>query len=110
MAGITVRAAIDSGETFTDVQMFDETGGRKSANTSACPANRTASKLSDLCLHAGDTIRIETSGGGGHGAPAERDPAAVAADIAKGYMTPAVAIDAYGDDAPGNDGNSRRRL
>jgi N-methylhydantoinase B len=68
------------------------------------------SKLSDLRLQAGDTIRIETSGGGGHGAPAERDPAAIAADIAQGYVTPAAAIDAYGDRAPGKDGNSGRRL
>jgi N-methylhydantoinase B len=67
------------------------------------------SKLSDLCLQAGDTIRIETSGGGGYGAPVERDPAAVAADIAQGYVTPAAAIAAYGDNAPRNDGNSRRR-
>jgi len=45
------------------------------------------SKLSDLVLHAGDTIRIETSGGGGYGAPADRDPAAIAADLANGYIT-----------------------
>lgn len=54
------------------------------------------SKLSDLLLHAGDTIRIETSGGGGHGPPAERDRAAIAADIAQGYTTLQAATDDYG--------------
>lgn len=45
------------------------------------------SKVSDLDLARGDTIRIETSGGGGYGPPAERDPAAIAADLAHGYTT-----------------------
>jgi N-methylhydantoinase B len=45
------------------------------------------SKVSDLELARGDTIRIETSGGGGYGPPAERDPAAIAADLAHGYTT-----------------------
>lgn len=44
------------------------------------------SKLSDLELSAGDTIRIETSGGGGYGPPEQRDPAAIAADEALGYV------------------------
>jgi N-methylhydantoinase B len=44
------------------------------------------SKLSDLALRGGDTIRIETSGGGGYGPPEERDPAAIAADRAGGYV------------------------
>jgi N-methylhydantoinase B len=45
------------------------------------------SKLSELQLHRGDTIRIESSGGGGYGSPAERDPAAIAEDRARGYVT-----------------------
>jgi len=44
------------------------------------------SKLSDLTLHCGDTIRIETSGGGGYGPPEQRDSAAMAADLAGGYV------------------------
>jgi N-methylhydantoinase B len=68
------------------------------------------SKLSDLCLRAGDTIRIETSGGGGHGPPAARDPEAIAADIAEGYVTPEAAIAAYGDAATGGNDHSRRRF
>ena len=44
------------------------------------------SKLSEQALRRGDTIRIETSGGGGYGAPEARDPAAIAADRALRYV------------------------
>jgi N-methylhydantoinase B len=54
------------------------------------------SKLSDLMLLAGDTIRIETAGGGGLGPPAERDPAAIAADLASGYVNRTAALEAFG--------------
>ena len=37
-------------------------------------------------LRAGDIVRMETPGGGGHGPAAERDPAAIAADRADGYV------------------------
>ncbi len=67
------------------------------------------SKLSDFCLRAGDTIRIETSGGGGYGPPAERDPAAIAEDLAHGYITLQPAIDAYGAAAAGNGDIPHRR-
>ncbi len=39
---------------------------------------------------------MESSGGGGFGDPLARDPAAVAADIAEGYVTPAGADRDYG--------------
>jgi N-methylhydantoinase B len=38
-------------------------------------------------LKRGDTVSLGTPGGGGHGDPAERDPAVVRADIAAGYVT-----------------------
>ena len=38
-------------------------------------------------LRRGDTVTLRTPGGGGHGAPALRDPAALAADQAAGYVT-----------------------
>ncbi len=38
-------------------------------------------------LLAGDIVRMETPGGGGYGDPAQRDPAALAADRADGYAT-----------------------
>ena len=46
-----------------------------------------ASKYQGLVLRKGDRIRLCTSGGGGHGEPASREPAAVAADVAQGYVS-----------------------
>jgi N-methylhydantoinase B len=38
-------------------------------------------------LQLGDTVLLATPGGGGHGDPRHRDPAAVADDLAQGYVT-----------------------
>jgi N-methylhydantoinase A/oxoprolinase/acetone carboxylase beta subunit/N-methylhydantoinase B/oxoprolinase/acetone carboxylase alpha subunit len=40
-------------------------------------------------LAPGDVVTLRTPGGGGHGPPEQRDPAAVAADLAAGYVTDA---------------------
>ncbi len=50
-------------------------------------ATPLAAKLGNLRLRRGDVIRLETSGGGGFGDPAGRAPAAVARDMALGYVT-----------------------
>jgi N-methylhydantoinase B/oxoprolinase/acetone carboxylase alpha subunit len=42
-------------------------------------------KTDNLMLRAGDIVRLETSGGGGHGPPEQRDPAARARDARLGY-------------------------
>ncbi len=47
-------------------------------------------------LKAGDAITILAGGGGGYGPPFERDPAAVAADVAAGYVTAEHAEQRYG--------------
>ncbi len=47
-------------------------------------------------LRRGDRLSIETSGGGGWRPPIERDPAAVAADVAEGLIGPERAREAYG--------------
>ena len=47
-------------------------------------------------LVAGDRITILAGGGGGYGDPLDRDPALVAADVRKGYVTPQHAAEAYG--------------
>jgi len=54
------------------------------------------SKISGVQLRRGDHVRLDTSGGGGWGDPADRDPAALAADRAAGYVTEAGAA-AYQD-------------
>ncbi|MBT4018275.1 MAG: hydantoinase B/oxoprolinase family protein [Alphaproteobacteria bacterium] len=46
-----------------------------------------ASKVADLSMSAGDIVRIETSGGGGHGEPDLRDEAAILNDREQGYTT-----------------------
>ncbi|WP_270936062.1 hydantoinase B/oxoprolinase family protein [Falsiroseomonas oryzae] len=38
-------------------------------------------------LRHGETVLLATPGGGGHGDPAERDPRALAADLASGHVT-----------------------
>ncbi len=43
------------------------------------------SKVSNLPLRCGDRILLQTSGGGGHGAPQDRDPRDVARDRQLGY-------------------------
>jgi N-methylhydantoinase B/oxoprolinase/acetone carboxylase alpha subunit len=37
-------------------------------------------------LRAGDRVRLSTPGGGGYGAPEERDPGEAATDRARGYV------------------------
>ncbi|MGG5888922.1 hydantoinase B/oxoprolinase family protein [Falsiroseomonas sp. HC035] len=54
------------------------------------------SKVSGVPLRRGDVVTIETSGGGGHGDPAARDPSAIDADLALGLVTPAGAARDYG--------------
>jgi N-methylhydantoinase B len=49
-----------------------------------------------MTIHAGDVIRHEQSGGGGFGDPLERDPAAVARDVANGKISPSFARDRHG--------------
>ena len=45
------------------------------------------SKVRDIEMQRGDTVRLETAGGGGHGAPEERSEAAIQADLDGGYVT-----------------------
>ena len=54
------------------------------------------SKVGGVTLRRGDVITVETSGGGGFGAPSERDPAAIEADVETGYVTVASAASDYG--------------
>jgi N-methylhydantoinase B len=47
-------------------------------------------------LRKGDTLTLYSSGGGGYGAPSQRDAHLVARDVAQGYVTPAAAARDYG--------------
>ncbi|QTL02675.1 hydantoinase B/oxoprolinase family protein [Aquabacter sp. L1I39] len=54
------------------------------------------SKVSGIPLGAGDRVRIMTSGGGGFGNPADRDPTRLAEDVAEGLVTSEAARTLYG--------------
>jgi N-methylhydantoinase B len=49
-----------------------------------------------IAVKAGDRLRLRTGGGGGFGPPAGRDPEAVAADVAAGYISAGHAAFVYG--------------
>jgi len=53
------------------------------------------SKAFDVPLPAGHVISQRTAGGGGWGDPAQRDPQAVALDVAEGYVSVEQARDTY---------------
>ena len=40
-----------------------------------------------IAVRAGDRVCLLTAGGGGHGDPATRDPAAIRRDVLEGYVT-----------------------
>ncbi|MEE8453303.1 MAG: hydantoinase B/oxoprolinase family protein [Limibaculum sp.] len=54
------------------------------------------SKLVDARLGQGRRLRLETPGGGGYGPAAERDPAAIARDVALGFVSDEAASRDYG--------------
>ncbi len=54
------------------------------------------SKMLGMKLRRGQSVRLETPGGGGYGAASERDPGAVARDVALGYISAEDATAAYG--------------
>ena len=47
-------------------------------------------------MQPGELLRLHFPGGGGYGDPAERDPAAIEDDIAKGYVSVEAARSVYG--------------
>ena len=55
-----------------------------------------ASKMRGIKLTQGQAVRLETPGGGGYGQAADRDPKAVAHDVALGLITADEADKAYG--------------
>lgn len=54
-----------------------------------------ALKVNARPVKAGDVVRLSVGGGGGYGDVRDRDPEAIADDIANGYITPAFAESHY---------------
>lgn len=67
-------------------------------NPGTARAEELSSKAANLQLKAGESVRLETPGGGGFGPPAERDARALATDLADGRLTEAAARRDYGED------------
>jgi len=55
-----------------------------------------ASKMVGIKLKQGQSVRLDTPGGGGYGAPSEREPEAVARDVAAGFISAEQATKDYG--------------
>ena len=73
----------------------------------------TPGKVTGHPIAAGDCVLMESAGGGGYGDPLRRDPEAVRADVAAGYVTADRARAGYGvvlDEAGGVDGASTAAL
>jgi N-methylhydantoinase B len=64
-------------------------------NTGSPSEENLTLKVVGRRLVAGDRITILAGGGGGYGDPIDRDPALIAADVRKGYVTPPHAAEAY---------------
>jgi N-methylhydantoinase B len=80
-------------------------GGGRAGRLGACIVNpgrtderRLPSRFSGVPVRAGDVIRLEKSGGGGLGPPAERPFDAVVDDVLDGCVTREAAIADYGVD------------
>jgi N-methylhydantoinase A/oxoprolinase/acetone carboxylase beta subunit/N-methylhydantoinase B/oxoprolinase/acetone carboxylase alpha subunit len=65
---------------------------------------RSATKFDNVILQQGDTVRCVSPGGGGYGAPHDRDVAAVCDDIADGYVSVSEAEAVFGVAAAETDG------
>lgn len=75
----------------------------------------TLGKEVGVPFEAGDRVVIRSPGGGGYGAPFDRDPGLVARDVARGYISGTTALDTYGvvlndDGTPDIEGTALRRL
>ena len=59
-----------------------------------------SSKTANITLPDGESVRLETSGGGGYGAPEARSRAALERDVRDGKISPRSAMDTYGMPSP----------
>ncbi len=73
-------------------------GGKGAGGLDIVNGARIAAK-SQTRLEEGDRVTFQTPGGGGMGAPSERDPAAIRRDIESGLVTASQAKQDYGYDA-----------
>ncbi len=65
----------------------DGLAGTQYARSPEAATRPIPAKIANLRLRRGDTFVLTTSGGGGLGDPRERDPDALARDVAEGYVS-----------------------
>jgi len=70
--------------------------GRIILNPGSPDEQELATLADGIKLKRGDLIRIVSAGGGGWGDPRERPRDAVLKDLARGYVSPAMAAEDYG--------------
>jgi N-methylhydantoinase B len=71
--------------------------GRLIRNPGKADEEHLSSKVSHLVLKDGESIRIETPGGGGAGSPDARDDGRLADDLRSGKLSAKAASAAYGE-------------
>lgn len=101
--GIVFSARSDSHTVGVPAGVAGGSDGRQARlwrNPGTEGAQALYSKSANLALQAGESVRIETPGGGGFGDPRQRPAAAVAQDVADGVVSPAVAQAVYGQSQP----------
>ncbi|MBL8697655.1 MAG: hydantoinase B/oxoprolinase family protein [Alphaproteobacteria bacterium] len=79
---------------------FGVVGGKDGRKGAVLKNGKPVFPKGKVVLQPGDTLTVETPGGGGWGDPAARAPALIAADLRSGLVTPQAARDAYEGDAP----------
>jgi N-methylhydantoinase B len=103
--GQTVEVAEAEGRAFAVNAMFERidhpASGRRGGGQGAAGALRLRSGTTlrgkgRQMIPAGETLVMETPGGGGWGDPQARDPARIAADVASGLVSPRAAAEDYG--------------
>lgn len=103
--GQTVEMGTRDGAPFALFAMYDrvdnpargrQSGGDGAAGTVGTTNGVALKAKGKQMIAAGDRVRVDLPGGGGHGDPRERPVAAIAADIAEGYVTAAAAERLYG--------------
>lgn len=72
-----------------------EDGQPGSATLFTDDGERNLDSKEQFIAGAGDQLRIQTAGGGGHGSPSERDRPAIRADLANGLLTEEAAENHY---------------
>jgi N-methylhydantoinase B len=97
--GVVCHIRVDSAKRGNDGLFGGKQGGRARVvkNFGKPDEQLMPAKTANNVMRAGDSFRLETPGGGGFGNPADRDAAALAADLRGGKLSEQAARSDYGD-------------